>query len=112
MKRSVLGAFSFLLAAFVLAGCSDGHMSDVRAWMQAERSKARPAVQPLPEPKPYVAVDYTAPAGAEPNWFMGQEAQSSHCLSGLLALGASCLGSGWMAKHAGGVISSLLYAPS
>lgn len=66
MKRSVLGTFSFLLAAFILAGCGDGRMDDVRVWMQAEKDKARPAIQPLPAPKPYVAVDYTAPAGAEP----------------------------------------------
>ena len=66
MKRSLIGAISIWLTSFILAGCGNGHMSDTQSWMEAERNKARPAVQPLPEPKPYVAVGYTAPVGAEP----------------------------------------------
>ena len=66
MKRSLISAFSFLLVSLILTGCGNGHMSDTQSWMEAERNKARPAVQPLPEPKPYVAVGYTAPVGAEP----------------------------------------------
>lgn len=53
------------LCAGVLTACGGEHQ-EIRAWMQQERAKSRPAVKPLPEPKPYEAVNYVPPIGIEP----------------------------------------------
>lgn len=65
MKRSGI-YIALCSAALVLAGCGNSRMNETRSWMEEERSKARPAIKPLPEPKPYTAVSYTPPAGVEP----------------------------------------------
>lgn len=54
-----------LLCGGLLAACGGEHQ-EVRAWMQQERAEARPAIKPLPEPKPYKAVSYVPPVGIEP----------------------------------------------
>ena len=65
MKRFTALA-SLIMAAFVLTGCSNGGIGSIQAWMNEEREKTQPVVKPLPEPVPYRAVDYVAPAGVEP----------------------------------------------
>lgn len=65
MKRSVI-CITACSIALALAGCGNSRMNETRAWMEEERGKARPSVKPLPEPKPYTAVNYTPPAGVEP----------------------------------------------
>lgn len=65
MKRSSICLIT-CMAALALTGCGNGRMSETRSWMQDEKAKVRPSVKPLPEPKPYVAVNYAPPSGVEP----------------------------------------------
>ncbi|MDO4769251.1 MAG: pilus assembly protein PilP [Brachymonas sp.] len=65
MKRSII-CITICSVALALAGCGNSRMRETEAWMQEERNKTRPAVKPLPEPKPYTAVNYMPPAGVEP----------------------------------------------
>ena len=66
MKRSVACLLSFSVVLGMLGGCGNSRMNEVRAWMAAEKNKARPTIKPLPEPKPYTAVEYVAAGGVEP----------------------------------------------
>ncbi len=52
--------------AVVLTGCGNSSIDSMREWMREETSRPRPNIKPLPEPSPYKAVDYVAPAGVEP----------------------------------------------
>ena len=65
MKRSIICLTSCSLL-LMLGGCGNSKIDETRAWMDAEKNKARPAVKPLPEPTPYTAVSYTPPPGVEP----------------------------------------------
>lgn len=65
MKRSTI-CIAICLSTLSLVACGNARMSETRTWMESERAKARPAVKPLPEPKPYTAVNYTPPPGVEP----------------------------------------------
>lgn len=74
MKR--LAALALAVTATCMsAGCSDSSISSVQAWMGEERNKIHPAIKPLPEPVPYRAIDYVAPAGVEP-FSMGRLVQA------------------------------------
>ena len=65
MKR-LAALTSLIMAASMLTGCGNGGIDSVQTWMNEEREKTHPVVKPLPEPAPYRAVDYVAPAGVEP----------------------------------------------
>lgn len=55
-----------LLAATSLAGCGEGSVDEVRAWMKKVERETKPAVKPLPEPKQFVPYAYDPAGAAEP----------------------------------------------
>lgn len=64
-KHTISSMLLAFLCGGLLVACGGEHQ-EIRAWMQQERAKSRPAVKPLPEPKPYEAVSYIPPIGIEP----------------------------------------------
>ncbi|MGD9586818.1 MAG: pilus assembly protein PilP [Brachymonas sp.] len=60
-------SLSVLGVSLALVGCSNSTIDGTKEWMQQQQRAARPSVRPLPEPKPYAALDYKAPQqGADP----------------------------------------------
>ncbi|HEU4851305.1 MAG TPA: pilus assembly protein PilP [Telluria sp.] len=55
---STRSAFAALCAAALLAGCSDGDVAEVRAWMEQTRAQTRVSVPPLSEPKTFIPFAY------------------------------------------------------
>jgi type IV pilus assembly protein PilP len=55
-----------LLAALLLAGCSDSDVKEVRDWMAQVKKETRPAVKPLPEPKEFIPYAYNAKEAVDP----------------------------------------------
>lgn len=49
-----------LTGILFLSGCSNRDISEVRAFMEEERTKQGPRIEPLPSPPPYVATVYAA----------------------------------------------------
>ena len=47
-----------LMAAALLAGCSDGDVAEVRQWMAQTQKQTRVSVQPLTEPKTFIPFAY------------------------------------------------------
>lgn len=47
-----------LLAAFLLAGCSDGDIAEVNSWMEQTRANTQVRVKPLSEPKTFIPFAY------------------------------------------------------
>ncbi len=67
MTRNKTATLLALLAAtLTLSACGDPGVEEVREWMRQEKDKARPKVQPLPEPKKFVPYDYTAKNEIDP----------------------------------------------
>ena len=46
-----------LLAAVLLAGCSDSDVKEVNSWMDEVKATTRPSVTPLAEPKTFRYLD-------------------------------------------------------
>ena len=64
MTTKLLG---LVLLGFVgLAACSPSEQSEMQAWMQEQRTQARPMVQPIPEPKKFVPQPYREERTIEP----------------------------------------------
>lgn len=55
-----------LPALMMLAGCFNTEEDNLREWMAQERQKVRPAVKPIPPPKPYKPENYTQDGKTEP----------------------------------------------
>ena len=55
-----------LAAVFGLSACSDAGQDDLRAWMDAEKARMKPRVQPVPPPEVFVPVQYGATDTVEP----------------------------------------------
>lgn len=49
-----------LLGCLLLSGCDGEKHSDLRAWVKAQESLPRGRIPPLPEVKPYEAIEYAA----------------------------------------------------
>jgi type IV pilus assembly protein PilP len=60
------GLCALLLAAGLLAGCSDSDVREVRDWMDQVRKETRPAVKPLAEPKQFIPYAYGATEAVDP----------------------------------------------
>jgi type IV pilus assembly protein PilP len=65
MREAIRMTCAFGVAA-LLAGCGDGDVQEVRAWMQQVERETVPAVKPLPEPKDFVPYAYDPGEAAEP----------------------------------------------
>lgn len=48
------------LSSFLIQGCADGNLSEVRTFMDDERSKKGPRIDPLPSFPPYVSSLYSS----------------------------------------------------
>lgn len=65
MREAIRMTCAFGVAA-LLAGCGDGDVQEVRAWMQQVERETVPAVKPLPEPKDFVPYAYDPGEATEP----------------------------------------------
>ena len=54
------------LPVVVLAGCTGGNETELRAWMDDTRKTMRPTTQPVPEPKQFSPFTYEAKALIDP----------------------------------------------
>jgi type IV pilus assembly protein PilP len=50
----------------VLAGCTTSDEEELQQWMTEQRSKTRPQVQPIPEPKKFTPQAYTQENATDP----------------------------------------------
>ncbi len=55
-----------LVALALLAGCGTSDTEEVQQWMNDQRARTKPQVQPIPEPKKFTPQSYTAEGGMEP----------------------------------------------
>lgn len=55
-----------LLAVLSLSACSNAGQDDLRSWMDAEKARMKPRVQPVPPPQVFVPVQYGAAGTVEP----------------------------------------------
>ncbi|MBT0569453.1 pilus assembly protein PilP [Curvibacter sp. CHRR-16] len=58
MTKTMINGFCLAILAVLLTGCGLTSNDDLRAWMEAERNQSHPAVQPIQEPKKFVAEPY------------------------------------------------------
>jgi type IV pilus assembly protein PilP len=64
--RATKARCGVLLAALLLAGCSDTDVREVRGWMDKVRKETKPAVKPLAEPKEFIPYAYGAAGAVDP----------------------------------------------
>ncbi len=62
MKR----IFASFLACFILVGCSNDGLDDLRTFVQTAHADKKPKVEPIPEIKPYEAFEYSATQLTDP----------------------------------------------
>ncbi len=55
-----------LVALALLAACGTSDTEEVQQWMNDQRARTKPQVQPIPEPKKFTPQSYTAEGGTEP----------------------------------------------
>jgi type IV pilus assembly protein PilP len=55
-----------VMAAAALAGCAPSNETELRQWMADVRQQARPAVQPVPEPKEFTPHSYESRTLVDP----------------------------------------------
>lgn len=55
-----------LLAALLVAGCSDSDVKEVRDWMDQVKKNTKVSVSPLSEPKAFIPFAYTAQDATDP----------------------------------------------
>lgn len=53
-------------AAATLAGCDAGGQDEVQTWMNEERSRTKPQVEPIAEPKKFVPLAYSQDRSTDP----------------------------------------------
>lgn len=63
--RIAASRVALLLAAVLLAACSDDH-DELRAWMEQQRREAKPSVKPLQAPKKFDPEPYSSAQAVEP----------------------------------------------
>jgi type IV pilus assembly protein PilP len=69
-----------LLAAGLLAGCGDGNIVEVNAWMEQTRASTRVQVKPISAPKTFVPFAYGAQEQVDPfdpNKLLGELARAA-----------------------------------
>ncbi|HJV82527.1 pilus assembly protein PilP [Noviherbaspirillum sp.] len=54
------------LTAYLLAGCGDGDVQEVKQWMEEVKRQTPVTVQKLPEPKRFTPYDYSAKNDVDP----------------------------------------------
>lgn len=59
-------ALAPLLAAALLAACSDSDVKEVRSWMEQVKKESRVTVPPLAEPKTFIPFAYSAKDAIDP----------------------------------------------
>ncbi len=57
---------ALLAAAALLAGCGDGDVGEIRAWMEQVEGRTGSKVKPLPEPKTFSRIAYLPAWRARP----------------------------------------------
>jgi type IV pilus assembly protein PilP len=62
----IRGVASFVLMAFLLAGCTGEDQGELRQWMKDETKDLRGRIPPLPQVKPYEPVPYDAAGLIDP----------------------------------------------
>jgi type IV pilus assembly protein PilP len=65
MTKHVWGV-PLIAALAVLAGCDGGGQEEVQTWMADERARTKPQVEPIPEPKKFVPLDYSQDRSTDP----------------------------------------------
>lgn len=65
-QRVPLQIMAAVAAALLLAACDGGPDQDLTQWMADQRSNAKPKVEPVSEPKPYVPQAFTQAANLSP----------------------------------------------
>ena len=63
--RVTVRSVALVLAAVLLAACSDDH-DELRAWMEQQRREAKPSVKPLQAPKKFDPEPYSSAQAVEP----------------------------------------------
>ncbi len=63
--RVTFSSVALVLAAVLLAACSDDH-DELRAWMEQQRREAKPSVKPLQAPKKFDPEPYSSAQAVEP----------------------------------------------
>lgn len=58
--------YASVLLAVLLAGCSDGDIAEVNAWMEQTRANTTVRVKPLTEPKTFIPFAYSAQQELDP----------------------------------------------
>ena len=67
MIRSILTpGLAMAACAFLLAGCGDSDVREVRDWMTQVQHDTKPSVKPLPEPKDFIPYAYDAKEQVDP----------------------------------------------
>ena len=57
---------SLLVATVLLAACGSSGQDELQAWMNDQRAKTKPKVQPIPEPKKFAPQAYTQEGTTDP----------------------------------------------
>lgn len=65
-RQSNVPLLAPLVAALLLAGCGDGGVGEIRAWMEQVKKQTVPKVKPLPEPKAFVPHAYNQREAMDP----------------------------------------------
>lgn len=66
MKRICAVVVSIGCAALTLSACSSSEQDELRDWMQSERSRIEPQVQPIPEPGRFEPKGYGGESALDP----------------------------------------------
>jgi len=61
-----LTSYAALAALSLLAACGSSDQEEVQSWMEEQRARMRPKVDPIPEPKKFVPQAYTQATAFDP----------------------------------------------
>lgn len=61
-----LTSYAALAALSLLAACGSSDQEELQSWMEEQRAKMRPKVDPIPEPKKFVPQAYTQATAFDP----------------------------------------------